>query len=185
MKLTHLPRRECLRTGVATIAVAIASDGWANGDPDASVMTVTGAISASQLGVTLPHEHVLVDFVAAAKVSRERYDQNEAFTARSAMMVCDLQQSRQLSVVDDEFIVERDCQAVTVHHDMERVPFANGRVSLDQQAQDRFGFCCRGYRRLCSASRRFGGCGLRSCYGNSGLSWCGLRIGNHRGIDAI
>ena len=37
-------------------------------------MTVTGAIGANQLGVTLPHEHVLVNFVGADKVSRQRYD---------------------------------------------------------------------------------------------------------------
>ena len=79
MKLRQLPRREFLRTGIATTAAAIATAGRANDDLDASVMTVTGAISASQLGVTLPHEHVLVDFVGADKVSRERYDQNEAF----------------------------------------------------------------------------------------------------------
>ena len=79
MKLRQLPRREFLRTGVATTATAIACAGWANGDLNARVMTVTGAISANQLGVTLPHEHVLVDFVGADKVSRERYDQDVAF----------------------------------------------------------------------------------------------------------
>ena len=79
MVLRLLPRREFLRTGVATTAAAIACPGWANGDLKADVMTVTGAISAEQLGVTLPHEHVLVDFVGADKVSPERYDQNEAF----------------------------------------------------------------------------------------------------------
>jgi phosphotriesterase-related protein len=40
---------------------------------------VTGRVRTGQLGVTLPHEHVLVDFVGADKVSRDRYDANEVF----------------------------------------------------------------------------------------------------------
>ena len=43
------------------------------------VMTVLGPISPGQLGSTLPHEHVLVDFIGADSVSRDRYDANEAF----------------------------------------------------------------------------------------------------------
>ena len=79
MILRHLPRREFLRKGGATAAAAIACAGWAKADLESEVMTVTGPIGADQLGVTLPHEHVLVDFVGADKVSPERYDQNEAF----------------------------------------------------------------------------------------------------------
>jgi phosphotriesterase-related protein len=44
------------------------------------VDTVTGPIPADQLGTTLMHEHVLVDFIGAAEVSPARYDANEAFT---------------------------------------------------------------------------------------------------------
>jgi len=40
-------------------------------------MTVKGEISAKQMGKTLPHEHVLVDFIGADSVSRDRYDQEE------------------------------------------------------------------------------------------------------------
>ncbi len=43
------------------------------------VMTVTGPIEAKQLGLTLMHEHVLVDFIGAEKVSRDRYNAEEAF----------------------------------------------------------------------------------------------------------
>ena len=43
------------------------------------VMTVLGPISPGQLGSTLPHEHVLVDFIGADTVSRDRYDANEAY----------------------------------------------------------------------------------------------------------
>ena len=37
-------------------------------------MTVLGPMKASEMGVTLPHEHVMVDFAGADKVNRNRYD---------------------------------------------------------------------------------------------------------------
>jgi phosphotriesterase-related protein len=40
---------------------------------------VAGDISPEQLSTTLPHEHVLVDFIGADKVSRQRYDRDEVF----------------------------------------------------------------------------------------------------------
>ena len=43
-------------------------------------VTVNGEIPAKQMSVTLVHEHVLVDFVGADKISANRYDQDEAFT---------------------------------------------------------------------------------------------------------
>jgi len=38
---------------------------------------VTGPIMARDAGAVLPHEHVLVDFIGADKVSRDRYDPDE------------------------------------------------------------------------------------------------------------
>jgi phosphotriesterase-related protein len=43
------------------------------------IETVRGPIAAAELGVTLVHEHVLVDFVGADRVSRSRYDADEVF----------------------------------------------------------------------------------------------------------
>ncbi len=43
------------------------------------VWAVTGAVAPADLGTTLVHEHVLVDFVGADKVGRHRYDAEEAF----------------------------------------------------------------------------------------------------------
>jgi len=43
------------------------------------VQTVTGAVAPDRLGLTLMHEHVLVDFIGADKVSVDRYDRDEAF----------------------------------------------------------------------------------------------------------
>jgi predicted metal-dependent phosphotriesterase family hydrolase len=45
------------------------------------VNTVRGPVAPGDLGVTLMHEHVLVDFVGADKVSRGRYDADEVFRA--------------------------------------------------------------------------------------------------------
>jgi phosphotriesterase-related protein len=44
-----------------------------------TIHTVRGPIDVGQMGVTLVHEHVLVDFIGAEKVSRSRYDAEEAF----------------------------------------------------------------------------------------------------------
>ena len=41
------------------------------------VMTVTGPIGASEMGVCLTHEHILVDFIGADKVDPNRYCQQD------------------------------------------------------------------------------------------------------------
>ncbi|HVR71119.1 MAG TPA: phosphotriesterase [Vicinamibacteria bacterium] len=46
-----------------------------------AVWTATGAVAPEDLGTTLTHEHVLVDFVGADKVGRHRYDAEDAFRA--------------------------------------------------------------------------------------------------------
>ena len=46
---------------------------------EAKIMTVNGEILAKQMGKTLPHEHVLVDFIGADSVSRDRYNPEEVF----------------------------------------------------------------------------------------------------------
>ena len=45
----------------------------------AQVLTVQGPISPEQMGLTLPHEHVLVDFAGAEEADPKRYDQDEVF----------------------------------------------------------------------------------------------------------
>ena len=37
-------------------------------------MTVNGPINTADLQFTLTHEHVMVDFIGASKISKERYD---------------------------------------------------------------------------------------------------------------
>ena len=77
-----MDRRYFLRASTATAAACWTSPLLA--DPVATksstIVSVTGNISPGQLGTTLPHEHVLVDFIGADKVSRKRYDRDEVFS---------------------------------------------------------------------------------------------------------
>ncbi|MES1225396.1 MAG: phosphotriesterase, partial [Bacteroidota bacterium] len=43
------------------------------------VMTVNGWMDADKMGFTLTHEHVMVDFIGARKVSSSRYNTNEVY----------------------------------------------------------------------------------------------------------
>ena len=43
------------------------------------VQTVRGRIKPDQLGLTLIHEHVMVDFIGADRVNKDRYDADEVF----------------------------------------------------------------------------------------------------------
>jgi phosphotriesterase-related protein len=84
----HLSRRELLGWGLALTA------GQAVPAAKTRIETVTGPIDAQALGVTLAHEHVLVDFVGAAQVSASRYDADAVF----ARVLPFLQQARSLGV---------------------------------------------------------------------------------------
>lgn len=78
----HSRRRFLARTALAATGLAAAASGCASNDGmtlAGKIMTVTGAVSPTELGVTLPHEHVIVDFIGAAQVSRGRYVAEDAF----------------------------------------------------------------------------------------------------------
>ena len=47
---------------------------------DARVVTVNGPVDPVQLGLALPHEHIMVDFVGADKVSKHRYRPDDVIT---------------------------------------------------------------------------------------------------------
>ena len=72
-------RREWLAGCLGVMSAAMASPASAQPSARRSIHTVTGAIDAAQLGVTLMHEHVLVDFIGAAAVSPTRYDADAVF----------------------------------------------------------------------------------------------------------
>lgn len=90
-------RREWLAATLAVLAAGCASRRIEDGPSAAParadrIDTVTGPIAADRLGVTLMHEHVLVDFIGAAQVSPSRYDANAVFAA----VLPHLQQVRRL-----------------------------------------------------------------------------------------
>ncbi len=67
-------------TSTALAATSVLSGCATTGSADeARIMTVTGPIRPADLGRTLVHEHVVVDFIGAAKTSPERYDHELAF----------------------------------------------------------------------------------------------------------
>jgi len=62
-------------TGVHLLLIAA---GAVLGAPEpGTVITVLGPVEPGELGVTLTHEHVLVDFIGAEKVSPDRFDRDE------------------------------------------------------------------------------------------------------------
>ncbi len=82
----ELSRREWLSGTLALLATGCASRRTGARttpllDRAERIETVTGAIAADRLGVTLMHEHVLVDFIGAAQVSPSRYDADAVFRA--------------------------------------------------------------------------------------------------------
>ncbi len=82
--MATMNRRTALKLAVVQLAGSLAWAGPANRAParqadDAFVQSVTGRIAAGDLQLTLPHEHVLVDFIGADQVSRSRYDPEVVF----------------------------------------------------------------------------------------------------------
>jgi len=73
-----LNRRDFLGSCLAVTVLASQPTQARQGD-ESCVMTVAGPLAPTELGVTLVHEHVLVDFIGADKVSRDRYDADEVF----------------------------------------------------------------------------------------------------------
>ena len=65
-------------SAAATLAAAGSFGGLLAADAGVpSVMTVNGPVEPAQLGTTLPHEHVLVDFIGADQVGPHRYNVDE------------------------------------------------------------------------------------------------------------
>lgn len=77
-----MDRRHFIKTGVASfLAPQSFLGGTSLSKSRSQVITVQGARSPGDLGLTLMHEHILVDFIGADKVSRDRYDPDEVFRA--------------------------------------------------------------------------------------------------------
>jgi phosphotriesterase-related protein len=76
----RMNRRAFFATTATTAAYALTrSPHLAGAEGPRVIQTVRGPVSAGEMGSALVHEHVLVDFAGAEKVSRSRYDADEAF----------------------------------------------------------------------------------------------------------
>lgn len=71
-----MKRRTFLRTLAAGLTVPVSLRAAV---PAPKVQTVRGERPPRALGLTLMHEHILVDFIGADKVSRDRYDSEQVF----------------------------------------------------------------------------------------------------------
>jgi predicted metal-dependent phosphotriesterase family hydrolase len=72
-------RREFIKLSSAIVGAGIPLSMLGQTRNNETVMTVTGQVPASSLRFVLAHEHILVDFVGADKVSKERYSPAEVF----------------------------------------------------------------------------------------------------------
>lgn len=80
-----MDRRAFLKAGATTVGAVTAVgpslvSALSSPSREESIMTVTGPIAPEELGRTLPHEHVMVDFAGAEVVGPERYDRSEVAT---------------------------------------------------------------------------------------------------------
>lgn len=75
-------------------ALAARALGRAAPESALEVQTVRGPVAAAALGLVLPHEHVLVDFIGAGEVSPARYDREAVLAA----VVPPLRAARELGV---------------------------------------------------------------------------------------
>jgi phosphotriesterase-related protein len=74
-------RRSFLKSIVLAIPAPLVGAASVSGSErrQPQVMTVDGPLATDRLGMMLPHEHVLVDFIGADRASPARYDPEEVF----------------------------------------------------------------------------------------------------------
>ena len=91
----QITRRSFLQQcGIGVAAAGLTGCATLSHSTEAQAMTVTGPVPSSELGIVLSHEHVIVDFIGAEKVTRTRYDQADVV----ATALPQLQAARQLGV---------------------------------------------------------------------------------------
>jgi phosphotriesterase-related protein len=76
--LNDLNRRRFLKTLAAvSVSTLVPGCGGKSEPTSAKIMTVLGPVAAKDLGKTLPHEHIMVDFVGADQTGSHRWDDQE------------------------------------------------------------------------------------------------------------
>lgn len=75
-------RRDFIAGGAVALAAGLTGQGCRTlAAEKPRLRTVQGDLKAEEAGVILPHEHVLVDFIGAAQISRSRYRREEVVAA--------------------------------------------------------------------------------------------------------
>ncbi len=73
-----MQRRTFVKKVAGLTGTALLGTGLVNGNSQPSVvMTVAGPLDAGQIGITLVHEHILVDFIGAAKINPSRWNHDD------------------------------------------------------------------------------------------------------------
>lgn len=72
-------RRFIKESSVALIGSFLIPEIGRGNTKEGMVMTINGPVKPSELKFTLPHEHVIVDFIGAEKYSKDRYIAEEVF----------------------------------------------------------------------------------------------------------
>ncbi|MEJ7616542.1 MAG: hypothetical protein WKF30_06135 [Pyrinomonadaceae bacterium] len=76
---SFITRRKFIAATIACVPVTVIAQRNISSPFKREVMTVTGPVNPAELGITLVHEHVMVDFVGADRVSKDRYRESEVF----------------------------------------------------------------------------------------------------------
>ncbi len=75
-----MKRRHFLQVAsVGTYATLVVPSAMFSKSSKPKVMTVNGCIDKKQMGVTLPHEHIVVDFIGAAQIDTSVYNLEEMY----------------------------------------------------------------------------------------------------------
>ena len=77
MNRRNFTKTSILAAGAMVVSPAESADAAVN--VAGKIMTATGAVDPDALGFVLTHEHILVDFIGADRVSKDRYDPDAAF----------------------------------------------------------------------------------------------------------
>ncbi|UCH62277.1 MAG: phosphotriesterase [Fidelibacterota bacterium] len=92
MKRSEFIRTSALALGAGALPISTFNACRPADKETGLVMTVQGPVTPETLGLTLTHEHVLVDFIGADRVNPDRYDADDVLT----VVLPYLQQAREL-----------------------------------------------------------------------------------------
>lgn len=74
-----ISRRFFIKVNTLASAAAIIFPKWIMAAGKNNIMSVQGRIDAAEMGITLVHEHILVDFIGADQVDPSRYNSEEVY----------------------------------------------------------------------------------------------------------